>query len=274
MGSTLDPSETRLLNDAGEVIAIDRGFEAYSRASECVWGNVVNLGLGLGTLRQILLKRIGLGVDSVRTVEESSDANENYGLAYDDDKNNPEVAGISETVAAADGVWDSAVFDLVKSDIFEDPTFQDNIKSIFPDLSGRVVILSDRGDISLPGFSRSGPEMLGGQFVYLFDRFEPSEGIGELNPHGVRYIPGLGWIGAPGTGRSTGTSTAEGDPNGTTVALAQGGSSISGVSGKDAVATVVSFGSSYALAGSDATMDGAFGSSGASAVEADGEDAQ
>jgi len=210
MGSKVDPTGTLLLTDDGDVIAIDRGSASYARAIACVGGAVVNLGLGWGTLRQGLLGEIGKSVISVRTVEESSEVNEAYGVNFYGDKDNPEVESIAETVAAGDGSWDSVVFDLVKSDLFDDTRFLDDLRTIFSKPGGRVVIISDRGDIEIPGFSNSGPERFGGQFVYILDRFDPFSSIGQIESMGAVYDPGYGWIAAYSVASSSGSSTASG----------------------------------------------------------------
>lgn len=203
MALILDPSGVCLLDStSAATLAVSYGEDIVARAVACVSGNVVTLALGFGSVRQALLTKLDASeIASVRTFEPSADVIGRYDAAYVPDAGNVVEQAIvdavhdkaTETPGDTDP-WDSLVIELSGGSLPEDPGFLDDLRAIFPDPGGRVIILAERDDLQIFGFAGPTPETFGdAQFLYIFDRFDPDNGIGVANPFGTVLVPGFGW---------------------------------------------------------------------------------
>jgi hypothetical protein len=201
----------------GETLAVEHPPELVSRAAACVTGAVLEGGLGFGATRDALLA--APGVTSVETVEKNAAVVDLYiaiaaatsdrsgaseqvpvgdagGAAAEDPNPITEVAiedRLATAVALDAATWDSALLDLGETVLYDDTAFTGNLKAAFPRLGQRIVVITDNAKLELPGFARGLTEQFGNTYLHAFDRFEPSAGLGVLNPHGSVYLPGYGW---------------------------------------------------------------------------------
>jgi len=203
MAVTLDDAGRYLVDDDGAVRGVKHSEACVARVLELAYGTVFQSGVGTGELRDAL--KAAAGGDLVVLAfaqDESADVIALYDESFPGDAGNVEE---EETVVALDNQitppdpmepffpWTMGVFDLCVNDLSEDSDFIDNLKTLWPDAGGRVIVLSEQADLALAGFATLGPELIDGTYLYLFDRFDPDDAIGEANPHGSVYEPGYGW---------------------------------------------------------------------------------
>jgi hypothetical protein len=78
-------------------------------------------------------------------------------------------------------------------DVCLDGSATAGLEERWPNLGDRVVVIAAVPGVTLDGFSAADPELIDGTYLYIFDRFDPANGIGEANPHGSQLVPGYGW---------------------------------------------------------------------------------
>lgn len=180
----------------GEVIAVAHPDTVIERAVSCLWGRVLEGGLGLGRTRDALLQ--AQHVAELMTVE-NDDA---VVSKYESDSEAPSVvvadlrdvmAEKATNAAKGDREFDCAFFDLDPSPILSERDVVESLKAMFDRAGDRVVVVTEDRSFEIPGFARHVERTENGFFLMLFDRFDPDAGIGVRNPHGAHFVPGYGW---------------------------------------------------------------------------------
>jgi hypothetical protein len=201
MAASLEDTGQFLLDDVDSsltVVGVTHSDACVARVLELPYGTVFHSGVGVGQLRQAMLAIVGEGrIDDVITQETYDAAVDYYDALFVADAGNVEKIGtvskLETQVATPVGTWTMGVFDMTVDDLSEDASFLAAIQTLWPDLGGRIVVLSYRSDMTLAGWTSLPPELFDGTYVYIFDRFDPDNSIGVLNPHGTLYAPGYGW---------------------------------------------------------------------------------
>ena len=158
-----------LVGDEQGVIANPYPPGLCERAAACLSGYVLEAGLGLGQNRAALLGASHLA--GVETVEADPEVVAAYG---DYDASHPIVATsvqdrVAEAVAAGTTPWTSVLLDVGTSDLYDDTVFLSNLRRLYPEYGSRVVVISERSDIRLPGFHLGLTERHENLNLYLFD---------------------------------------------------------------------------------------------------------
>lgn len=169
------------------------------RAAECCHGEVFEGGYGFGTMRRALkrtkhVKRIRTVEIDQEVIDREDDEQERSGVELGDVK-----AIIKADSKKTRKQYDSVLLDIEPDTDMSDPEFQKDVKKLLRDAGDRLVVISESDNLQFDGFNLGLVEHLeNGSYMLVYDRFEPSAGLGVLNPHGKAYRAGYGWLGTPG----------------------------------------------------------------------------
>ena len=188
-----------------DLVAKLRSTQITDFISKCVSGRVILGSLGFGTVRQAVLD---FGLTLVDTYEARSDVITFAGVGGGSGPGPVTNASVIDAVHyygnAIRPPWDhgsggytpptynSAVFDLDPTSAYEDATFRADLQLLLPNLGNRVVVLSARPVITLPGFRLGSSTLFDGTYVHLFDNISVASGY-VANPFGTVLNPGFGW---------------------------------------------------------------------------------
>lgn len=206
MAATLDASGRYFLSDDGQVIGVKHTDECLSEVAALAFGTVMVSTVGDGALVAALDEMADSGtgevVQYVFSKEESADIAALFEVNYPVTPA-PEIVGpvvaLENQIHPPDPFaphydWTVAIFDLCANDVSQDSGFVSKLATLWPELGGRIIVLSERADLTISGWSGLPPRRFGDTYVYAFDRFDPDNGIGVANPHGSVYNPGFGWV--------------------------------------------------------------------------------
>lgn len=185
MALELESSGRYLLNDDGDAVGVKHSDACVARAVALAFGTAFQSGIGTGEIRNAL--KLGEGghfIVSALAQEENAEVIAYYDAAYPDDAGNVTLGTVADTldsqlnpIGDPPPAWTMAIFDFCLQDLSIDKELVDIIKALWPDVGGRVVVLAERGDLTLDGFASLAPELIDGTYIYIFDRFDPTNGI-------------------------------------------------------------------------------------------------
>ena len=204
MAAITDSSGRYLIDDTGAHVGTVHSDACADRVAALCLGTVFVSGIGDGAILARLndLADVGDVVVIARPQEASMDLIDNYVAEFplDPPVDNIEVLEALELQIHPPGPpydphydWTMGVFDLTVKDLSTDSTFLSKINTLWPNITGRIVVLSESPELTLTGWTALAPTLIDGTYVYIFDRFDPDNSIGEAEPFGRVYDPGFGW---------------------------------------------------------------------------------
>ena len=204
MAAAADSSGRYLSDDTGTHVGTIHSDACADRVAALCLGTVFVSGIGDGAILARLndLAEIGDVVVIARPQEASVDLIDNFVAEFPlaPPVENIEVIEALELQINPPGPpydphfnWTMGVFDFTVQDLSTDAAFLDKTHTLWPDITGRIVVLSESPDLVLAGWFALPPTLIDGTYIYVFDRFDPDNGIGEAEPFGRVYNPGFGW---------------------------------------------------------------------------------
>ena len=188
------------LADGDNNLAI-RAFDAlHKKAAKMIAGNVLEVGLGLGVLRRLVIGNPL--VTSLVTIELRQDVIDwwrAHGAEFDLDSIEDQTHEIVTGGAKAwveQAVLDGRTFDVIMVDADDVPRkagVAAAFRSLQPNAGQRLIVQWQGSAPSINGYKRRAMKTFHGRTLYVFDRWDPSQGIGSARP-GARRVPGQGWV--------------------------------------------------------------------------------